>query len=373
MQWLRDQLGIIATHPRVEALAAEVDDAGGVYFVPAFSGLFAPYWRSDARGAIVGLSRFHTAAHLARATLEAICYQSRDVVEAMAARLRHRPDVLKVDGGVTAERAVHADPGRHARRRGDQAEGRRDHRPRGRVRRRPRRRLLGLAGRLRRQLARGPALDADRSTTSSARPGTPAGTRPSNGPLTGPRTEEPRCTPPPPRSVRTRAREALRRLAERATRRAGDRCRGDRRRLRPGRRHPGPAGGPGRGAGLRGRHLEPFQQAVPRRPALSGAAELLPGLRGTQGTLAGADEAGPASGQAGSLPVPADQTGNRSGVRGPRHRRLRRHGCGPRRTAPSSASRPAQDAGDRSRRPTGSSCAARSTSTKVWSTTPGTP
>ena len=76
---------VISGASEVETLAASVDDSGGVYFVPAFSGLFAPYWRSDARGAIVGLSRFNTNAHLARATLEAICYQSRDVVEAMAA------------------------------------------------------------------------------------------------------------------------------------------------------------------------------------------------------------------------------------------------------------------------------------------------
>jgi len=79
-----------------------VSDAGGCYFVPAFSGLFAPYWRSDARGALVGLSRYHTRAHLARAVLEAICYQSRDVADAMAADSGVRLEVLKVDGGVTA-------------------------------------------------------------------------------------------------------------------------------------------------------------------------------------------------------------------------------------------------------------------------------
>ena len=90
VQWLRDQLGIISGAAESESLARQVDDNGGVYFVPAFSGLFAPYWRSDARGAIVGLSRFNTNAHLARATLEAICYQSRDVVEAMCQRLRRR-------------------------------------------------------------------------------------------------------------------------------------------------------------------------------------------------------------------------------------------------------------------------------------------
>jgi glycerol kinase len=79
-----------------------VPDNGGVYFVPAFSGLFAPYWRSDARGAIVGLSRFNTDAHIARATLESICYQSRDVVDAMAQDSGVTLDVLKVDGGITA-------------------------------------------------------------------------------------------------------------------------------------------------------------------------------------------------------------------------------------------------------------------------------
>ncbi|MBV9921936.1 MAG: glycerol kinase GlpK [Pseudonocardia sp.] len=102
VQWLRDQLGIISGAAQSEQLARQVEDNGGVYFVPAFSGLFAPYWRSDARGAIVGLSRFNTNAHLARATLEAICYQSRDVVEAMAADSGVSLDVLKVDGGITA-------------------------------------------------------------------------------------------------------------------------------------------------------------------------------------------------------------------------------------------------------------------------------
>ena len=102
VQWLRDQLGVISGAAQSEALARQVDDNGGVYFVPAFSGLFAPYWRSDARGVIVGLSRFNTNAHLARATLEAICYQSRDVVEAMCQDSGVTLEVLKVDGGVTA-------------------------------------------------------------------------------------------------------------------------------------------------------------------------------------------------------------------------------------------------------------------------------
>ncbi|MEU8377937.1 glycerol kinase GlpK [Streptosporangium sp. NPDC048865] len=102
VQWLRDQLGIISGAAQSEALARQVEDNGGVYFVPAFSGLFAPYWRSDARGAIVGLSRFNNNAHLARATLESICYQTRDVVEAMRQDSGVALDVLRVDGGVTA-------------------------------------------------------------------------------------------------------------------------------------------------------------------------------------------------------------------------------------------------------------------------------
>ena len=102
VQWLRDQLGIISGAAQSESLARQVEDNGGVYFVPAFSGLFAPYWRSDARGAIVGLSRFNTNAHVARATLEAICYQSRDVVDAMEADSGVHLEVLKVDGGITA-------------------------------------------------------------------------------------------------------------------------------------------------------------------------------------------------------------------------------------------------------------------------------
>jgi glycerol kinase len=102
VQWLRDQLHIINSAAESESLAQRVPDNGGVYFVPAFSGLFAPYWRSDARGAIVGLSRFNTDAHIARATLESICYQSRDVVDAMAQDSGVTLDVLKVDGGITA-------------------------------------------------------------------------------------------------------------------------------------------------------------------------------------------------------------------------------------------------------------------------------
>ncbi len=101
VQWLRDQLGLIKQAGDIEALANTVADNGGVYFVPAFSGLYAPYWRADARGCIVGLSRFNDRGHLARATLEAICYQTRDVLDAMVKDSGVRLEVLKVDGGAT--------------------------------------------------------------------------------------------------------------------------------------------------------------------------------------------------------------------------------------------------------------------------------
>jgi len=101
VQWLRDQLGIIKHAADIEALANTVADNGGIYFVPAFSGLYAPYWRSDARGCVVGLSRFNDKGHLARATLEAICYQTRDVLDAMVKDSGVNLEVLKVDGGAT--------------------------------------------------------------------------------------------------------------------------------------------------------------------------------------------------------------------------------------------------------------------------------
>ncbi len=101
VQWLRDQLGIIRTAAEIETLASSVETSAGIYFVPAFSGLFAPYWRPDARGIIVGLSRYHTRAHLARAALEAICFQTRDVLDAMVRDSGVRLEVLKVDGGAT--------------------------------------------------------------------------------------------------------------------------------------------------------------------------------------------------------------------------------------------------------------------------------
>jgi glycerol kinase len=104
IQWLRDQLGIISSASEIEDLAAQVPDSAGVSFVPAFSGLFAPYWRSDARGVIVGLTRATTKAHLARAALDAICYQTMEVMEAMVADSKIAMTEMKVDGGITANK-----------------------------------------------------------------------------------------------------------------------------------------------------------------------------------------------------------------------------------------------------------------------------
>lgn len=100
VQWLRDNLGLIDSAPEIEALARTVDDNGGVYIVPAFSGLYAPYWRSDARGVIAGLTRFVNKGHLARAVLEASAYQTRDIVEAMNNDSGIELSKLKVDGGM---------------------------------------------------------------------------------------------------------------------------------------------------------------------------------------------------------------------------------------------------------------------------------
>jgi len=100
VQWLRDNLGLISSAPEIEDLAKTVDDNGGAYFVPAFSGLFAPYWRSDARGVIAGLTRYVNKGHIARAVLEASAYQTRDIVEAMNKDSGVALSKLKVDGGM---------------------------------------------------------------------------------------------------------------------------------------------------------------------------------------------------------------------------------------------------------------------------------
>jgi glycerol kinase len=100
IQWLRDNLSLIQSSPEVEALAKSVEDNGGIYFVPAFSGLYAPYWKSDARGVIVGLTRYVNKGHIARASLEATAYQTREVLDAMEKDSGVKLRALKVDGGM---------------------------------------------------------------------------------------------------------------------------------------------------------------------------------------------------------------------------------------------------------------------------------
>jgi glycerol kinase len=100
VQWLRDNLGLIQSSAEVEALAGSVEDNGGIYFVPAFSGLYAPYWKSDARGAILGMTRYVNKGHIARAALEATAYQTREVLDAMEADSGVKLTALKVDGGM---------------------------------------------------------------------------------------------------------------------------------------------------------------------------------------------------------------------------------------------------------------------------------
>src|SRR5204863_1900422 len=101
VQWLRDNLGLVEKSSDVEALARTVSDNGGVYFVPAFSGLYAPYWKDDARGVIVGLTRYVNKGHIARAVLEATAFQVREVVDAMKEDSGITLDFLRADGGMT--------------------------------------------------------------------------------------------------------------------------------------------------------------------------------------------------------------------------------------------------------------------------------
>ena len=100
VQWLRDNLGLIRSSPEIEALAGTVDDNGGIYIVPAFSGLYAPYWKENARGVIAGLTRYANKGHVARAVLEAVAFQTREVVEAMEQDSGIALKVLRVDGGM---------------------------------------------------------------------------------------------------------------------------------------------------------------------------------------------------------------------------------------------------------------------------------
>lgn len=180
IQWLRDNLKIIETAAETEPIAKEVGDAGGIYFVPAFSGLFAPYWDMYARGVIVGLTRYVRKEHLVYATLEAICYQTKDVLEAMRKDSGVELKALKVDGGAVIEQLPDAAPVRHPGRGGGEAHGGRDHYSgcllHGRTSHWPLGKPGGPAG----QLGCGPRLQAqvDRQTASRGLQGLGKGYRP---------------------------------------------------------------------------------------------------------------------------------------------------------------------------------------------------
>ena len=182
IQWLRDNLGIISDAREVEPLAASVEDNGGVSFVPAFSGLFAPYWRPDARGIISGLTRFVTKAHIARAALEATAFQTREVLDAAAADAGL--DLLGIAGRRRhgRQRAPHAVPGRHPRRARGPTEGRGDDRDRCGIRGRSRGRILERTGSAARQLARGSPVRAEHAGARSASGDSRSGRTPSRGP-----------------------------------------------------------------------------------------------------------------------------------------------------------------------------------------------
>ncbi len=178
VQWLRDQIGLIGSAAEIEQLASTVQDNGGVYFVPAFSGLFAPYWRDDARGVIVGLTAYAKAGHIARAALEATAWQTREVLDAANAAVEVPLAELKVDGGMTANELLmqfQADvlgvPVRAP-------EGHRDDRARRRLRGGAGRRLLDGRGRAARALGDRAPLGAARWIEAFASASTPAGARP---------------------------------------------------------------------------------------------------------------------------------------------------------------------------------------------------
>jgi glycerol kinase (EC 2.7.1.30) len=160
VQWVRDNLGMISSAPEIEDQARSVEDNGGAYFVPAFSGLFAPHWRSDARGAIVGLTRYVNKGHLARAVLEATAYQTREVLDAMNADSGVDLTELRVDGGMVGNELLMQFQADLLGRPGDPAEDRRDDGAGRRLRRRARGRLLVRPRRADRQVGRGQALGA---------------------------------------------------------------------------------------------------------------------------------------------------------------------------------------------------------------------
>ena len=178
-------MGLIQTAAEIETLALTVEDNGGAYFVPAFSGLFAPHWRSDARGVIAGLTGYVTKAHIARAVLEATAWQTREIVDAMAKDSGVELTTLKVDGGMTANNLLMQTLVRRAGRPGGAADGRRDHLPGRRLRGRPGRRLLAATPTRCAPTGAAPPSGPPGWTRRTATASTRTGSRPSSGPWAG--------------------------------------------------------------------------------------------------------------------------------------------------------------------------------------------
>ena len=179
VQWFRDKLGLIGSAPEIETLARTVDDNGGCYFVPAFSGLFAPHWRSDARGVIAGLTGYITKGHLARAVLEATAWQTREVVDAMNADAG--VELTLAQGRRRHDRQQPADAvaRRRARRAGGAADRCRDAVARRRLRRGPRGRLLARRRRTSARTGTRPPSGCRRWSRPCATRATASGARPS--------------------------------------------------------------------------------------------------------------------------------------------------------------------------------------------------
>ena len=166
VQWVRDNFGLISKSSDIEALARTVEDNGGVYFVPAFSGLYAPYWKANARGVIAGLTRYANKGHIARAVLEATAFQTREVVDAMEKDSGIALDTLRTDGGMVVNESADAVPGRHSRQARGAARRQGNHRSGRCLRRRSGCRLL--------QEPRRPASPTGPSITPGSRTWTPA-------------------------------------------------------------------------------------------------------------------------------------------------------------------------------------------------------
>ena len=185
VQWLRDGLGLIKSSSEVEALAASVPDAGGVCLVPAFTGLGSPHWDPYARGAILGLSRGTTRAHVARAALESIAFQSAELLAAMQADARSPVRELRVDGGAARNDLLLQFQADLLGRAGGTSVEHRDHRAGRGEPRRSRRRPVAIDGRARRELARRPALRARDLPRCRSRAHGAAGRGPSNARAAG--------------------------------------------------------------------------------------------------------------------------------------------------------------------------------------------